>query len=1530
MLTQLFSFGRKRTIPVFLFLLLSFSTALHSQYAAENLTPTQIIKEGLSMEQAPDGRIFIAERGGIVKVYQNGTVSTVFSVTTTTNNEQGLLGLTLHPNFATNGYIYVFYSIIDAGIVRHRIERVQVNAANQELGRQEILLLEPIGGGFHNGGDLKFFNGFLYITVGDSQNNQNSQNLDTYKGKILRVTEDGSPAPGNPFYGSGSVQRQSIWVYGFRNPWRLVPNAVANKLFVLDVGTSWEEINEISNPQIRNYGWGHPQGGDGIQTETNLFTNPIFTYATGSIGNALTNGVLYNPSIIRYPALANKFIIKDYVRTELRQFDWTQQPNPVSTVFYDSPNQFALGMMVGNDGYIYYCSYGNNGDLIKLNYIQETAPTIVNQPVSQTVMETNAATFTIDVSGAGQIGYQWQFNGSTIPGANSATYSIPSVAMANAGNYTCVVSNEIGSVTSSIAQLTVTPFSNVPAVEITLPLPTLTWNHDDVINFSATASDVEDGNLPESAFSWSIDLFHEDVPGAGHSHPGASPSGVSSGTFVANNQGEKTPNVWYRFTVTVTDSNGLTATDFVDVHPNLVNVTAASSPTGLTLELNQKTVVAPATAQVVANATFQTLNAPTPQFVGNTRYDFDHWQHGGAANQLFQAPTSGAITYTAIYTATDLSQAPYQGIVAQIPGVIEAENYDIGIGAFFDSNGGGDTTYRPGDGVGTEACSEGGFNIGWVAAGEWLKYTANVNTTGNYTINMRISTPNNNRTLHFEVDGVNVTGAVNIQNTGGFQAWQTATIQNLALTQGIHVITLYFDSADVNVNKFEFVYTGNNNAAPTADFEASSQLVCIGTEVTFTSVSFGTIDTYQWNFGLDATPATATGIGPHSVVYTSEGEKTVTLTATNAIGSNTKVGTIQSNTCEQTPQSPYGGSPKVIPGRVEIEEYDLDGEGIAYHDLSQGNNGNAFRTDDVDLQAASEGTFNVGWVENGEWLEYTTFVSEHGDYNIKFRISSPFDNRFLHLEQDGVNITGSVAIPNTGGYQNWQTVTVSGLHLHEGLSEFRLVFESNDINVNYIDFEFALEAPTAGLSASSTTPCVNSEVVFTSTATGLIEMHSWNFGSDATPATATGIGPHTVVYNSTGPKTVSYTVSNEAGSSTQTLNVSAVICGTPYYSKVLPTQCGTTLSTLNSLIGAVSLPTPVNGYRFRIENVATGNVQTIDRNVPNFQLTSLASYDYATTYSVSVSVRVNGQWTGYYGESCLVSTPNVLANGGQAAINPIQCGTILPSLSTLIATTSLAGVSGYRFRITNLTDATAPNQVQILDRPLNWFSLTMLPTYTYGTSYSVEVAVKTNGDYSGFGSACTISSPAVPTLVNCGGIVPSNTTLIATTSLNRVTSYRFELTDLSNLVTIIVDRPVHYFSFKQVPGYVAGATYAVRVAVLTSGAWSPLSEVCTITAPGSARSVLVKENGSESASRQFKAVGYPNPFTENFAVDIDASDVANVNVKIYDMVGKLVEDKQISAAAIENALFGQQFPSGVYNVIVTQGENVSTLKMIKR
>lgn len=387
--------------------------------------------------------------------------------------------------------------------------------------------------------------------------------------------------------------------------------------------------------------------------------------------------------------------------------------------------------------------------------------------------------------------------------------------------------------------------------------------------------------------------------------------------------------------------------------------------------------------------------------------------------------------------------------------------------------------------------------------------------------------------------------------------------------------------------------------------------------------------------------------------------------------------------------------------------------------------------------------------------------------------------------------------------------------------------------------------------------------------------------------------------------------------------------GSQLLSEVLPSQCGTTLGTISSLVGAVSFGAPVDGYRFKVVNTTTLDEQTIDRDVPNFQLTALDSYEYATTYSISVMLRRNGSWLNYYGPSCEVSTPAILDAGGAAAITPAQCGATLPTISTLIATTSLPGVTGYRFRVTNLTDATAPNQVQTIDRSVHWFALTMLDSFTYGTSYSVEVAVKTNGDFSGFGAPCTVTTPAVPAIVN-PGVASNDASLFYTTSLNRVTMYRFELTNLdSESTTTVIDRQSHYFSFKQMSDFMPGAQYSVRVAVMTSGTWSLYGGAQTITAPASARGSVKGDIESEPAIT-FRAVAYPNPYSEGFSLDMDVAGDDNVRVKTYDMTGKLLEEREYAVDQIEMQQFGENYPSGVYNVIVTQGSSVKTMRVIKR
>lgn len=378
--------------------------------------------------------------------------------------------------------------------------------------------------------------------------------------------------------------------------------------------------------------------------------------------------------------------------------------------------------------------------------------------------------------------------------------------------------------------------------------------------------------------------------------------------------------------------------------------------------------------------------------------------------------------------------------------------------------------------------------------------------------------------------------------------------------------------------------------------------------------------------------------------------------------------------------------------------------------------------------------------------------------------------------------------------------------------------------------------------------------------------------------------------------------------------------GFQYTTQIKAEICGTTLSTINSYIVAYSMA-HVTAHRFEVTNVETNQVVILERTQNYFSPTMLSSYNYAETYSVRVEIQRDGVWLGYYGPACLVSTPNVLQPGGLASIVPTQCGNQIATISTLIATTSLANVTGYRFRVTNASDITAPNQVQTIDRgSLHWFSLPMLTTFNYGTTYLIEVAVRTNGVYSDYGSPCAVTSPSVPMLNMCGQTIPTKGTLISAASLNRVTSYRFEITNLLNNQVTMLDRTQNWFTFNNVPGFNPGGEYSVRVAIMTSGVYSPFGEACTIVAPAAAR----------TTEQPFAAAAYPNPFADSFSINVQTASEENFSVKVYDMMGRLIDSKEADLLEMQSLKVGDNYPSGIYNVILTQGNQVETLRVIKR
>jgi hypothetical protein len=152
-------------------------------------------------------------------------------------------------------------------------------------------------------------------------------------------------------------------------------------------------------------------------------------------------------------------------------------------------------------------------------------------------------------------------------------------------------------------------------------------------------------------------------------------------------------------------------------------------------------------------------------------------------------------------------------------------------------------------------------------------------------------------------------------------------------------------------------------------------------------------------------------------------------------------------------QGPYTGTPAVIPGRIEAENYDTGGQGIAYSDQDVVNSGGQYRAEErVDIESCSEGGYNVGWIGTGEWLEYTVNVTSAGTYTLQARVATPHAGKTFHVELDGVNISGPVAVPNTGNWQVYQTVSVTTPALTTGVKVLRIFMDGFDFNINYINF----------------------------------------------------------------------------------------------------------------------------------------------------------------------------------------------------------------------------------------------------------------------------------------------------------------------------------------------------------------------------------------------------------------------------------------------------------------------------------------------
>jgi glucose/arabinose dehydrogenase len=201
------------------------------------------LSSATAMAFSPDGRLFVAQQGGSLRVIRNGRLLPTPFVTLTVNStgERGLLGVAFDPDFATNQWVYVYYTATTPSI-HNRVSRFTAQGDVAAPGSELVLMdLETLSATNHNGGAIHFGpDGKLYIAVGENAVTSNSQTLANKLGKVLRINKDGSIPSDNPFHDGAGPNADAIWALGLRNPFTFAFDP-AGRMFVNDVGAgTWD------------------------------------------------------------------------------------------------------------------------------------------------------------------------------------------------------------------------------------------------------------------------------------------------------------------------------------------------------------------------------------------------------------------------------------------------------------------------------------------------------------------------------------------------------------------------------------------------------------------------------------------------------------------------------------------------------------------------------------------------------------------------------------------------------------------------------------------------------------------------------------------------------------------------------------------------------------------------------------------------------------------------------------------------------------------------------------------------------------------------------------------------------------------------------------------------------------------------------------------------------------------------------------------------------------------------------------------
>ena len=654
-----------------------------------------------AMAFLPDGRALVTQKNGQVRVVKNGALLPAAALdiagAVCDDGERGLLGIAADPQFAANGYFYVYYthkkeavggdpcSKVPAGgsaftaSAFNRVSRFKLvgDTVDGAFTEQPLIDHVPSFNTNHNAGDVHFGkDGYLYVSIGDGGadyrngggggGNNATREENTLLGKVLRITADGGIPPGNPFTGADSarcattgrtltaVRCQETFAWGLRNPFRLAfdPNSAATRFYINDVGqNTWEEIDEAASGA--DYGWNAREGFCATSATTGCRTvpgaivsgqtDPLHSY-DHTVGYSITGGA-FVPNGAWPAAYDGDYFFADYkgkiFRLEKNGGAYTRTEFATGL---GGPTTLLFGPTPDNRQALYYVEFNANriGRIVSSastnrapNGAMQASPTSGALPLAVTFTSTGSA----DPDSGDTLSYSWDFGDGTpldTTSGASATHTYTALGVFTAA---LTVRDNRGAADPTPATAQISAGNGRPVPQIDAPATSFRYAAGQQITLQGSAIDPEEGALADQRLSWQVLLHH-----ASHTHPLRDGTGATL-SFAAPPPEDlaAAQNSYIEVRLSATDAAGATSAQpaVLELRPKLVNLTFATQPANLKLLVNGSELTRTAILVSWEGYALQ-VSAPTQPDGKGGWLGLASWSNGGAPSQTIVTPAQAA------------------------------------------------------------------------------------------------------------------------------------------------------------------------------------------------------------------------------------------------------------------------------------------------------------------------------------------------------------------------------------------------------------------------------------------------------------------------------------------------------------------------------------------------------------------------------------------------------------------------------------------------------------------------------------------------------------------------------------------------------------------------------------------------------------------------------------------------------------------------------------------------------------------------